>query len=206
MRIATTAPYKDLLNEIETQKRQLGERAASFPQSGEDYRRLPPDERMTVAKNVLAAYAPIYRRGENKSNTPAPASIIADDEPGKVLQGLVGYLKEKEGEPRGHYGGIHVVVSVHDTDTGLDSTRKKLGGIKEGSYVDEAGQTQRGWHAWVYLSKAESSLSSAFGQHLVEFVDVAVGELLDDGLLEQHRQFLGGQAVGAVTEPVAEQR
>jgi hypothetical protein len=220
--------FEGLVEDIEKQKnrreeeqRQIGEKASAFP-TREEYLEKHTEERLTAAKEILAEYAvvSVYTRD---TSTWAVAHIDPNDEqhPGITLTARVGYraeddITERVGEGRRAHSrtvrtipeSIPVQVYARDAKSGLTSETQGLGQFREGTYVDEEGERQDGWHVFRrskgrYEEDKGSTLTlqSKLGQDMLEFVDAAVLGLID-GVVSEQRKFIGGQAVeGAVEQP-----
>jgi hypothetical protein len=202
--------YQHLLADVESQKQATGEAANVFPINQEGYFKLPLEERLDVARDVLNRYARIDRwewRGE-----PVAAIIPMEESDGLELRASVSYQKgktyaqdDKDEEPP----EISVVVWGYDPQHDVSSqSHVKLDKLREGQYVDASGDVQEGWHVFIKgtytgsVPNRTAELTSPRGQEITKFVDIAVGDLIE-GRIKKERQLLGSQAVGAVDQSEA---
>jgi hypothetical protein len=200
--------YSQLFDAIDRRKQKIGEAAAQFPKTKEEYLEKSVDERLGLAMVILKTYAEIGQH----SPGPVAANIVPDDRPDMVLTGAVGYVPEETFQrykhiPRRDYEYINVGVGAKDPATGIitnGNERRHLGKIRAGSYIDGAGTRQEGWV--VLLNDSEGTMlpvSSELGEELIEFVDAGVVGLIE-GKISEHRKFLGDTALVGATEAIVD--
>jgi hypothetical protein len=195
--------YEGLVESIERQKQEIGERASVYP-TREEYVGKDTEERLGAAKDILAKYT-----GDDKW---AGATIGHEDQehPGVTLEARVRYGEKRDITERvGIPERIIVNAFAQDAANGLRSDTRVLGQLREGAYTDEEGEPQQGWHVFrlqsdFRLDEGDTlTLQSQLGQDMVEMVDAAVLGLID-GVISDQRRFIGGQAIEGAVQPTAE--
>jgi hypothetical protein len=194
----------DLLADIKKQQLERSVSANLFPKTYEEYMALPLEERLSLAKEMMAHYADI-----TKAELDGPKSVVVTieietEDLSVNLEAKVGFVNvspgsEMPGEPEQHTPArLQVGVKAISAGGDLTSPFDHLGSIE---FEEDPGvpimarprpRPQRSNVRLITLSEPEAI-------DMVEIIDAAVKKLIEDTIAGDRRS-IGGAAVAGARE------
>jgi hypothetical protein len=194
----------NLLADLENQQRERGVSARHFPETYEEYKALPLEERLHLAKDMMAQYANITHA--ELDGQKSVAVTFKTEDPSVNLEAKVGFFdvspkRERPNQP-GQHTPAHLKIGVKAINVrgGLASRFDTLGKIEfdENPHVPIMARpwSPRSDDKPIILSEP---LSEPEAIDMVDIVDAAVKKLIE-GTIAGDRRFIGETALSGASE------